>query len=66
MAKAKQAKKEPMGFVCYLLQEDGSAAAFDELTPEQRAAWQERAAARLGETMSDYYTQHPEEFRALG
>ena len=59
-------KSEPMGFVCYLLQPDGSAAPFDELTPEQREAWQKRAAARLGETMGDYYTQRPEEFARLG
>ena len=61
----KQEKKTELGFVCYLLQADGSAAPFDELTPEQRESWRERAAARLGEAMSDYFTQHPEEYRAL-
>ena len=65
MAKAQQVKKEPMGFVCYLLQEDGSAIPFEELTPEQREAWRERSAARLSEAMSDYYTQHPEEYARL-
>ncbi len=65
MAKAKKPKKEPMGFVCYLLSEDGTAIPFEELTPEQKAAWQQAAAARLSETMSDYYTQHPEEYWAL-
>ncbi len=65
MAKAKQAKKEPMGFICYLLQPDGTPISFDELTEEQKASWRERAAQRLSEAMSDYYTQHPEEYRAL-
>ena len=45
---------------------DGTTKLLEELTDEERAQWQRNMRERLSETMSDYYTQHPDEYRRLG
>ncbi|MBQ9719385.1 MAG: hypothetical protein IJV64_01690 [Oscillospiraceae bacterium] len=62
---AGKVNKKELGFACYLILEDGRAVPWDELTPEQLRRFRERATQRLSERMSDYYTQHPEEFDRL-
>ena len=44
---------------------NGVAIPVEELTEEQHRTWQENMCRRLSETMSDYYTQHPEEYALL-
>ncbi len=51
--------------VSYVIMPDGRTIPADELTQEEAAAWQASMAGRLGEDMSDYYTQHPEEYIKL-
>lgn len=59
------ARGKPLGYVCYILYPDGSTVLFDELTEEEKAAWQKRVCQRLSERMSEYYSQHPEEYMRL-
>ena len=37
----------------------------EELTEAEREQWHKNMQKRLSENMSAYYTQHPEEYRAL-
>ena len=59
------AKRQPLTYVCYIHMENGETLELDQLTPEQRAQWQENVRRRLSATMSGYYTQHPEEYKLL-
>lgn len=61
----KSQKSRELGFVCHMILPDGRTVPFEELTEEQRTAFRERAAQRLSARMSDYYTQHPEEYSRL-
>ena len=65
MAKSKKPRKSELTFAVYMILEDGSTVPWEELTEEQIRRFRENAARRLSETMSDYYTQHPDEYRAL-
>ena len=67
MAERKQRKprKDDITFVCYLILEDGTTVPWEETTEEQRARFRENATKRLTAAMSDYYTQHPEEYAKL-
>lgn len=58
------AKKE-ITVVCYVLMPDGRTVPVEDLTEEELAAWHERQLQRLSEDMSDYYTQHPENYAKL-
>ena len=58
-------KKKELGFVCYVLMPGRGPVPVEELTDAERAQWQENMCRRLSETMSDYYTQHPEEYARL-
>ena len=58
-------RKNEISVVCYLII-DGQTIPVDELTEEQRRRWSESACRRSSERMSDYYTQHPDEFLKLG
>ena len=49
----------------FVIMPEGRTVPVDELTPEETAQWQRHMAARLGEVMSDYYTQHPEEYSKI-
>lgn len=62
---ARKPRKDDLSFVCYMILEDGSTVPFEDLTAEQRARFRENAAARLSQRMSDYYTQHPDEYARL-
>lgn len=59
------AKRQPLTCVCYIQMENGETLELDQLTPEQRAQWQENVRRRLSMTMSGYYTQHPEEYEKI-
>ena len=52
--------------VSYIIMPDGKTKLLEELTDEERAQWQKNMRGRLRETISDYYTQHPDEYRRLG
>lgn len=65
MAAQKAGKAKELTFACMLLYEDGRAVPFEELTEDELKRWRENAARRLSESMSDYYTQHPDEFARL-
>ena len=56
------AKGKDLTCVSYVIMPDGRSVSADELTTEEAAQWQRNMSERLGEGMSDYYTQHPEEF----
>lgn len=58
------AKKE-LTCVSFVIMPDGRTVRAEELTAEENAAWQRRMLQRLSENMSDYYTQHPEEYARL-
>ena len=58
-------KKNEIQVVGYLLQEDGSAVPFEELTKEQKDRWWEGCARRLSSRLNAYYSQHPEEYAKL-
>ena len=58
-------RKNNITVVGFVLMEDGSAVPVEDLTPEQRERWIEAACKRLSERMSDYFTQHPEEYAKI-
>ena len=58
------AKKE-LTCVSFVIFPDGRTVPADELTPEEHAQWQQNMLRRLSENMSDYYTQHPEQYARL-
>ncbi len=59
------AKRPELTAVAYVIMEDGEIVPFDEMTEEQRTRWQENTCKRLSERMSDYYTQHPDQYQRL-
>ena len=63
-AKQTRKRKDDITVVCYLLI-DGQAVPVEELTEEQRQRWSESASRRLSENMSEYYSQHPDEYARL-
>ena len=56
------ARKNEITVVGFLILEDGGTVPMEDLTPEQRETWKEACRRRLSERMSDYFTQHPEEW----
>ena len=58
------AGRKELSVVCYLII-DCQTIPVDELTEEQRRRWKESACRRSAERMSDYYTQHPDEYKKL-
>lgn len=64
MAERKR-KKNDIEVVGMLILEDGSVVPWEERTPEQDQRFRENATKRLTETMSAYYSQHPEEYARL-
>lgn len=58
-------RKGDLTFVCYVLKENGEAVPFEALTEEEREQLRQNMARRLSRAMSDYYTQHPDEFSRL-
>ena len=62
---ARKPRKDDLSFVCYMILEDGSTVPFEDLTQEQLQRFRENATRRLTERMSDYYTQHPDEYAKL-
>lgn len=64
-ARETRKKREEIRVVGYLILEDGRTVPMDEITPEERERWLAACRARLSQRMSDYYTQHPEEYARL-
>ena len=58
-------RKDDITVVGYLILEDGRIIPWDERTTEQDRRFRENATKRLTQVMSDYYTQHPEEYAKL-
>lgn len=58
-------KRPELTYVNYVIMEDGSIVPFDKLTEEQHRLWARNTCARLSEDMSDYYTQHPANYKSL-
>lgn len=65
MALARKPRTDDLSFVCYMILEDGSTVPFEDLTQEQLQRFRKNATRRLTERMSDYYTQHPDEYAQL-
>lgn len=63
--KPRKPRKDDITVVGYLILEDGSIVPWEERTPEQDRRFRENATKRLTAAMSDYYTQHPEEYAKL-
>ena len=59
------AKGADLGFVCYISTPERGAVPVNELTPDEEAQWHQNMIGRLGESMSDFYTQHPAEYSKL-
>lgn len=38
---------------------------WEELTEEEREAFREKCADRMGRALNDYYTQHPEAYQRI-
>jgi len=53
-----------LSFQCFVLT-PGGPVPVEALSDQEKIAWQKRILKRLSEGMSDYYTQHPDEYRAL-
>lgn len=49
-----------------VLRRDGSIVPLAAMTPQEYRAFVDRCSKRLSETMSAYYSQHPDEFKRLG
>lgn len=49
----------------YIQQPDGSLTAVDDLTEEERAAFGERIAQRMGKTLNEFFSVHPEEYTKI-
>ncbi|MBR5094473.1 MAG: hypothetical protein IK095_05210 [Oscillospiraceae bacterium] len=64
-AREPRKKREEIRVVGYLILEDGRTVPMDEITPEERERWIAACQKRLSQRMSDYYTQHPEEYARL-
>ena len=58
-------RKNDLTFVCYVLKENSEAVPFESLTEEERKQFRQNMARRLSGAMSDYYTQHLDEFARL-
>lgn len=64
-AKKGGSKRPPLTCVSYVIMPDGRTVPVKDLTPEERAQWQENMRRRAAEAMNAYYTQHPDEFARL-
>lgn len=51
--------------VSYVIMPDGRTVPVSELTPAEWEQWQKNMAERFRKTMTEYYTQHPDEYRRL-
>ena len=63
--KPRKPRKDDITVVGMMILEDGRIVPVEDLTPEQIERFQENAAKRSSEALSDYYTQHPDEYARL-
>lgn len=61
----RQRAPQTLGYVCYVLMPDRGPVPVNELTPEEKEQWHANMRRRLTENMSDYYTQHPDEWQKM-
>ena len=61
----KSGGRKELTFAGFVIFPDGRTVQVDELTPEEYAQWQANMLRRLSENMSDYYTQHPDQYARL-
>lgn len=59
------AKGKKIGFICYIIEGNEPPKLWDSLTDERKEQIRADWRRRLSETMSEYYTQHPDEFLKL-
>lgn len=58
-------KRKELKCVSYVIMPDGRTVPVSELTEEEREQWRANMRRRLSEALSDYYTQHPDEYARL-
>ena len=63
--KPRKQPKDNITVVGMLILEDGTIVPMEEATEEQLERFRERAAARASRMLSDYYSQHPEDYAKL-
>ena len=59
------ARKDDIKVIGYLILEDGSTVPMEEVSPEDLQRFKDNAARRASIQLSDYYSQHPEEYAKL-
>lgn len=62
---ARKPREDDIKVIGYLILEDGGTVPMEEATPEQLQRFQENAAKRASIMLSDYYSQHPEQYEKL-
>lgn len=58
-------KRKELTCESFVIFPDGRTVPVGELSEEEREQWRANMRQRLSEAMSDYYTQHPEEYAKL-
>lgn len=59
------AKRKELTATVSVIMEDGTVKPFEELTAEEEKRLRENIRKRLEKSMSQYYSNHPEEFAKL-
>lgn len=57
--------KKEITFSCHLIKEDGTTVNFEDIPPDELAKVKRNLGQRMANAMSEYYSQHPDEFAAL-
>lgn len=57
--------RKPLTCSGYIELKDGRTIPIEEMTPEERERVKKSMSERLGRVLSEYFTQHPDEFEAL-
>ena len=57
--------KKEITFSCHLIKEDGTTVNFEDLPPDELAKVKRNLGQRMANAMSEYYSQHPDEFASL-
>ena len=52
-------------YSCHLIKEDGTTVNFADLPPDEKQALRRKFGQRMANSMSEYFSQHPDEFAAL-
>ena len=57
-------KRPPLTARCFVMMDDKTVE-WDDMTDQEESQLRERWSERLSSTMSDYYSQHPDEYKRL-